>query len=621
MHTIINSRLIPLGLFAFIPLAAWLGWSSREVWGNLLLVGTVGTLLLAGLLCDDQPRPRLPYAIYIFAGLVLVATAFSTYHYASIHGALTAMAGIGLFSLANATAGSRRTQRALASAMAFSGAAVAMHAISQVPWLDNLELGVASTWGWKNALAGFLVVSGTMTVALLAQSRGALGRTLGSLGLASIGSALYFTNAQAAWAALAAAVVLLVVCLFATATTGVKKISQGVATAALVGTLLTFGLLTLRATLQPAGNSNIARITGISPESSRTRVNYWKTSLQMVEDFPLFGVGLNNFTTWYTHYFREPWLYTISPHNYLLYLLVTTGVITTVVWVWLLAALALPIFRWLRQERRQPGDSAALTAGWIAAGGGLLAHSLLDLSLEVPALHLLWWLTLGLGYAGVCTVTAKPSRLERAVKAALAVGLSIVAVWLLVGDNSYQHGYNTLAKFNGAAAAIAQLERSAALVPWSADTQEALAQAHWEAVLQRAGARAEHLVSARRAAQRAVALDPASAHRHWILGQIYAKTQTTEQRYWPEAIAHLELAVTYDFHDPTYYYTLADVQQRAGLRQAAIITIDRGLALYPETEIRRITFGHVVYERLGLKQKLDELRALRQIIIRVEEMQ
>lgn len=612
------SRLIFWGLLVLIPLASFLGWSSREVWGGMLLMGFVFIIGLLDALDNHLPQPqvRVPWTLVFFLALLTTATITSTYRYASLVALLPYFAGVMLWALAQRYVIDERRLHVFSWVMVGSAALIAIHALSQVPALANLEVGVGSTFGWKNALAGFLALVGPVTVAQLGATAKRWSKMTTAAALTAIFGALFFTTSQAGWLALVVGITVVVGGVWFTQRRFPLRLLGWVAVAMVASSALVTFMLHLNNLQNPASglaSTSLERLAWAVPASTDSRLRYWATSAPIIAAFPLFGVGLGNFTTWYTHSFSEPWLFTISPHNYLIYLATSGGALTAAVFLWFLATRAKHAWRWLQATRTLPRERAELLhIGWIAGATGLFIHGLLDLSLEVPAINLLWWLALGLGIpAATVTAHGNAPRLRHGLRLTATAALIGLVFLIILADNRYQRALALSSRLGQVNQRLTLLEQSQRLMPLSANTAEALAAAHWDAVLERVGNRADNMRQALAAAQQAAALDPASAHRQWFLGRTYFLTMTRPQPAWPQVLYHLEQAIRYDFHDPTYYRSLAEAYLRLGWGQKATATIDTALALYPVDQLGKIFAGSAIYLELGLKEKLEDLQRLR----------
>jgi O-antigen ligase len=139
-------------------------------------------------------------------------------------------------------------------------------------------------------------------------------------------------------------------------------------------------------------------IAGVVPErlspirqTGGFRIDLWLSSLQMVRDHPLLGVGLDNFVYLYQRpYLRdgavsEPNL--SHPHNWLLNVWLELGLLGLVAFGWLLRRF------WLLAKTH--------TRNWMVAGAlgalaDLLVHGLIDNSYFLVDLAFLFWLGLAL---------------------------------------------------------------------------------------------------------------------------------------------------------------------------------------------------------------------------------
>ena len=616
------SRFIYFGLAALIPFTIVLGWSSREIWASLFLVCVIGILLLLDALGGwGTARSRIPVSLWLFIGLLITSTLVSTDYYDSLIGLFSMLAGVVVFQLIRHHARPLPRQRGLCTILLISGIATAIHALAQATQLESLEIGVISTFGWKNTFAGFLVfiIPFVLTPYLTTPSRWKF--YVLAIGLGAIGGALFFTNSQASWLAAMGGACVTLLCLRGVARPTWRRLGLRLLPPLILCALIVSAQLLWNSRPKTTGHIpaavTIQTITGLPNSSIQSRFGYWTTSFEIARRFPYLGVGLGKFNTWYTHYFTQPWLYTASPHNYLIYLVTTVGIPATFALIYFLLQTIVLAYRWMRREQATAPDGVAWPMIAATAGAiGLFIHSVLDINLEIPALNLLWWTALGLIYANLDEhLATRPWSLTSGLrKSFAALGLTILASLSLFADNYYRRALSLVGEFQNSQQRIVLLQQSQRLMPLSANTYEALALAYWDSVIEHAGDRQTNMDAALRNAQTAVALDPASAHRHWMLGRIYFYTQTGNRSHGPQAISHLEQAIAYDFHDPTYYRTLAEAYLRLGQNDRALAVIDRGISIYPPTELQKIISGAAIYEQFGLREKLEALQQLRQAI-------
>ena len=123
------------------------------------------------------------------------------------------------------------------------------------------------------------------------------------------------------------------------------------------------------------------------------RLDLWLSSLEMVRDHPLLGIGPDNFAYLYQQiYLREgaaaePNL--SHPHNWLLHVWLELGLAGLTAFVWLLMQAA----RAARRALREP-DRRWLAAGALGSLADLLVHGSIDNSYFLVDLAFAFWITL-----------------------------------------------------------------------------------------------------------------------------------------------------------------------------------------------------------------------------------
>ncbi len=160
--------------------------------------------------------------------------------------------------------------------------------------------------------------------------------------------------------------------------------------AAGLGLLAAAGFLLAQRIPQLSGRLNLSGATGVF------RVNLWRSSLEMIREHPLFGVGLDNFLYAYRGRYildaawQEPNLN--HPHNLFLDLGTRLGLAGLAVGIWLFGAAGSALWRALRTvpERWLP-----VAAGFSGALAATLAHGLVDHSLFLVDLAYSFFLLIG----------------------------------------------------------------------------------------------------------------------------------------------------------------------------------------------------------------------------------
>ena len=195
-----------------------------------------------------------------------------------------------------------------------------------------------------------------------------------ALPAAVVGVAVVLSFSTGAWLGLAVATIVTL------ASLGLRRLA--VAT----GAVLAVGLL---------GTSALA-IVGALPErlnplrqTGGFRIDLWLSSLQMLHDHPLFGVGLDNFVYQYQNYLREGAVAEPNlshPHNWMLNFWLEMGLPGLIAFVWLIVTFA----------RRAVRQRTWLAAGALGAMADMLTHGLIDNSYFLVDLAFLFWLILAI---------------------------------------------------------------------------------------------------------------------------------------------------------------------------------------------------------------------------------
>lgn len=126
-------------------------------------------------------------------------------------------------------------------------------------------------------------------------------------------------------------------------------------------------------------------------ETSDIRLKLWASSLAMIADHPLLGVGLDQFLAYYGDYIHPSLVdtneaFTSHPHNLLLDLWLRLGVLGLLAMLWLVGRY---FWRVTRQAR-----SSLLAVGLLAAMVAAVLHGLVDNFYFVPDLAFAFWLLL-----------------------------------------------------------------------------------------------------------------------------------------------------------------------------------------------------------------------------------
>lgn len=146
-------------------------------------------------------------------------------------------------------------------------------------------------------------------------------------------------------------------------------------------------------------------VAGVLPErlnplrqTGGFRLDLWISSLEMLRDHPVLGIGLDNFAYLYSQIYllegaaAEPNL--SHPHNWLLNFWLSLGVLGLVAFVWL-------VIRFWREATSNRTSNRTSKRTWLEAGAmgavaDMLVHGLIDNSYFLVDLAFVFWLCLAL---------------------------------------------------------------------------------------------------------------------------------------------------------------------------------------------------------------------------------
>jgi putative inorganic carbon (hco3(-)) transporter len=163
----------------------------------------------------------------------------------------------------------------------------------------------------------------------------------------------------------------------------------------------------------------LSLFVGRGDSSNNFRLNVWGSVLQMIQDRPIFGIGPGNsvFNKVYPLY-QKPRFTALSAYSIFLEVLVETGVIGFVAFLWFIATTVTQGLRQLPLLYQNQDRQAFWLMAAIATIPGELGQGLFDTVWYRPEVNTLWWLSVGLiaafvseGGAKLAPATSEPLEL------------------------------------------------------------------------------------------------------------------------------------------------------------------------------------------------------------------
>lgn len=334
----------------------------------------------------------------------------------------------------------------------FTGASVSIIGICQyfgwTPWPINDIPTVgnpSATFGYRNFAASYLVVLLPATLGFAFTEKTTIKRCGWAIAIVLMALFLIYTRTRGAWLGLMVALLTtLSVLTYLYLRYQIKHpIFQFAKWPVFIALIVLVGLIGLVPDrMQETGKFKFDErktdavttlSTAFSPSDARGRLIVWKHTLEMVADYPLFGVGLGSWQYKYPQYDKGDWITNRvapqRPHNDLLWILSETGLIGFGFFLWFLWTLAYTIWQKLHQS------SDTTTIWMLGIGTGLLAligHSFFSFPQERPAPSWVFWMGVGI------LATLAPIKKTKPISFRWVYGLAIVL--LMCGLSfSYRH--------------------------------------------------------------------------------------------------------------------------------------------------------------------------------------
>jgi tetratricopeptide (TPR) repeat protein len=419
-------------------------------------------------------------------------------------------------------------ERILLNAGALSGLVVVLLGLV---WLSRGNDGgfyanaLIGPFGYPNALAGFLLLTGGTAAATLQADRSRLERRVALIACAACVLGLYFTRSRGVWVAA------VIGCL----SWALLERKRWRPSHWLWMALAAFGLL---AGLTLAGNRWGTLLQAVWPSggagpadtSVQWRLAVLQWTWEMIRDHPWLGVGPGAFPVALLHYQRIPYLGGENPHNLYVEVAAEYGVPVAVLGI---LGLLICLGRAARSVQRLPlahplrGRRAALVAAVVA----FAVHSATDLDWSYPAVALPAAVLLGLLAAGIPARPPLETRHATLWRATMLLALTIVAVLALTRYYSgtlVSWGRDAMAA-GRALTAERHLDRARLLNPLNSSAL------YWLAWAKR---QVGDLAGATETADRAVRIAPEDPNTSALAGEIALTTGR-----WEAAMAHFQRAV------------------------------------------------------------------------------
>ena len=199
------------------------------------------------------------------------------------------------------------------------------------------------------------------------------------------------------------------------------------------------------------------------------RPSVWKNSLDMVLDFPLFGVGLGGWPEIFPRYQTGPWneYYFREAHNDYLQYFAETGLVGWLALVWFFG---LAVRRAVTARRRLSSGTRPLFAALAVAVAAMALHESVDFCLHIPANALLFTLLFAIAMrisltargSETTTITGRRTVVRVAAGGAIVGGALFIMFALTRRGLPYPYDIERASSLAGARAVVIEHPASAA---------------------------------------------------------------------------------------------------------------------------------------------------------------
>lgn len=309
-------------------------------------------------------------------------------------------------------------------------------------------------------------------------------------------------------------------------------------------TVAFYFLTSLVAPSSPPGQALSSAVeVGSAQVSLARRVELWQSGLKMLREKPLFGFGLNSFSTILPQFQVSDW-YSRFTHNYYLEWATGVGFLGLLLLLTLLFVVSFNLYSSFKEESL---FHLFLLFGFF----GFLFHNLVDYSLNIPLVGLVFWTLAGLG--------VKAGKTEATLPRFYGLPLLVLALvslpWL--GSHLLVQGSQNLAHQGQFEGALNLTKLSTALNPVDANYYRQLCQLHLQ-VAQLGTAEANvHYKEALNAALAAAWWEPQTAFNYYLLGLTNEKLGQ-----FRESLKNYRKALELYPNNPLCYRALAEFWMR-----------------------------------------------------------
>ena len=398
---------------------------STTLIGILMLACSAFWVLLT---LSDEGRPGITpmhLAVVVYLAIAFLATALSPVKMAALDGLIILTLNVIVFFLLARVLRSPALRSGLITVYLLTTAVVSTLGMRQwffgadalATWVDvdsNLAgtTRVYSSLGNPNLLAGYLIAACMLSAAAVFAWKRWLPKALAVVLVLLNSACLVLTFSRGGWIGYVGGGFVFLLLLVHWFSKYLPRVWRRLAIPFVLGISAAFVVAAVVA-VDPVRDRVLSIFAGREDSSNNFRLNVWAAVREMIAARPVLGIGPGNeaFNQIYPRFQRTGFT-ALSAYSVFLEILVETGVIGLMVFLWLLAVTLSLGWRRL-QEMRQAGDRDGFwLLGALASMMGMLTHGLVDTVWYRPQISTLWWLMLAI----VASYYLFPNRSTREVE-------------------------------------------------------------------------------------------------------------------------------------------------------------------------------------------------------------
>ena len=377
---------------------------------GVLLIAIAGYWILTTVTATVKPTiTPVHVLVFLYWCIASIATAFSPVKSAALNGWITLTLYLILFALSAQILRSPRLSNWIITSFLLTALIVSSYGIRQeffgvqqlATWNDpNSALAndtrVYSYLGNPNLLGGYLLPAIALSIAAVFIWQGWIQKTLAIIMVGANSACLYFTDSRGAWLAMVVLVAVLLLLFYFWWREYLPRFWQVWLLPLVFGTLAGLFIAAF-ITLEPLRIRLMSIFAGREDSSNNFRINVWEACYQIIDDYPLIGIGPGNdaFNQIYPRY-MNPRYPALSAYSVYLEHMVEMGYIGFGCFLWLVIVTLNHGVRQLVRLRQSRNKQGIYLIAAIAATASFAFHGLVDTVWYRPQINTLWWLMLAI---------------------------------------------------------------------------------------------------------------------------------------------------------------------------------------------------------------------------------